>query len=167
MKLGCLEKHEARAGAGCIDDGIEQSIRIQLVNFVDAYYDEMKPLEVLQDAHRGSEEKSRNYFFEEIIWTIEDEVPGEQHDNHLVGVGQNCQGRLWWQDAAHNTTREGVEDGEDEAGEWVLSGKVKGIAVVVVQGDSETQALNDAMRSPKNREQREGDQCLLQHKQWL
>ena len=64
------------------------------MNFVDTDYDEMKPQKVLQDAHWGPEKKGGNYFFKDVVWAVEDEVPREQHDNDLVGFSQNCQGRF-------------------------------------------------------------------------
>ena len=67
---------------------------------VNAENDQMQPLEVLHDAHWGPEKKGRNGFLEEVMRAVENEVPGDQHDDDLVGVCKDSQRRLRRQDTA-------------------------------------------------------------------
>ena len=157
-----LEEHESWAWAGGIDDGVEQRVGVQLVDLVHSENDQMQPLEVLHDAHGGPEKKGGNGFLEVVTRAVEDKVPGNQHHDNLVGVGQAGQGRFWRQNAAHDPSRIGVENGQDETWERALSGEVKGAAMMAVESGSKAQALENAVGDPKHWKYWESKQGLLQ-----
>jgi hypothetical protein len=131
------------------------------VDLVDAEDHKVESLEVLQDAEWGAQHKSGKEFFEEIVRAVEDEIPGQNHDEDLISVGQDCKRGLGGEDTGQDAARECVEDAKDEAGERILTSKVEGIALVAVQHGSQAQRLQDAVGGPQHRKDWETEESLL------
>ena len=130
-------------------------------DLVDTDDDKMKPLEVLQNTEWSAKQETRDNFLEEIVRAIEDKIPRQNHDQGLVRVSKNGKGRFGRQQATQDASWEGVEDGQDETGERIRAGEVKGIALVPVQHGSQAQALQDSVCRPQYREDRKIEESLL------
>ena len=79
----------------------------------------------------------------------------------MVGVGQHGKRGLGGEETAHDAARESVKDGQDEAGERILTREVEGVALVAVQHGSQAQTLQDAVSGPEQRKNGEIEESLL------
>lgn len=143
--LKVFEEDEAGALGGGKDDRVQDGVRVQLMDRLDTGENEMHPEEVLHGGERRSEFESVDECHEEVSRGVEDEVPGEGHCEHGVGVGEESEGLLGKKEGGDDAAWVGVKEGQEVARQGVLSSKV---APVDAEGGAEVEGHDYAVGHP-------------------
>lgn len=121
--LGVFEEHETATLANGKNHWIEERSRVKLVNGLNSRQNQMESKEVLGAGKWKDESGFGNQLEEEIVRRIEHQIPTSHHGQNKWGVEHETQDRLGQHGRSQDSSRKGVQNGQDEARHRVLPGK--------------------------------------------